>query len=140
MPSCLGIGGHTSGFRQGHAEELKACSEGNLCNNLRTWRWSRTSPMPQDIKETIQFKHIDHEQVDEKQRAALRAKFKENLAKQNAQSPRSDQQCMKRVLQKSSRILRRTSWSTKLSLRLSFTLRRKACRDQEPGSNGEEFT
>ena len=42
--------------------------------------------MPQDIKETIQFKHIDHEQVDEKQQAALRAKFKENLAKQNAES------------------------------------------------------
>ena len=42
--------------------------------------------MPEDIKETIQFKHIDHEQVDEKQQAALRAKFKENLAKQNAES------------------------------------------------------
>ena len=42
--------------------------------------------MPQDIKETIQFKHIDHEQVDGKQQAALRAKFKENLAKQNAES------------------------------------------------------
>ena len=54
--------------------------------NLRTWRRSRTSPRPQDIKETIQFKHIDPEQVDEKQQAALRAKFKENLAKQNAES------------------------------------------------------
>ena len=42
--------------------------------------------MPQEIKETILFKHIDHEQVDEKQQAALRAKFKENLAKQNAES------------------------------------------------------
>ena len=42
--------------------------------------------MPQDIKETIQFKHIDHEQVDEKQQAALRVKFEENLAKQNAES------------------------------------------------------
>ena len=42
--------------------------------------------MPQDIKETIQFKHIDKEQVHEKQQAALRAKFKENLAKQNAES------------------------------------------------------
>ena len=46
----------------------------------------RTSPVPQDTKEIIQFKHIDHEQVDEKQQAALRAKFKENLAKQNAES------------------------------------------------------
>ena len=34
----------------------------------------------------IQFKHSHHEQVDEKQHAALRAKFKENLAKQNAES------------------------------------------------------
>ena len=42
--------------------------------------------MPQDIKETIQFKRIDHEQVDEKQQAALRVKFKEVLAKQNAES------------------------------------------------------
>ena len=42
--------------------------------------------MPQDKKETIQFKHVDHEQVDEKQQATLRAKFKENLAKQNAES------------------------------------------------------
>ena len=42
--------------------------------------------MPQDIQEIIQFKHIDHEQVDEKQQAALRAKSKENLAKQNAES------------------------------------------------------
>ena len=33
--------------------------------------------MPQDIKDVIQFKQIDHEQVDEKQQAALRAKFKE---------------------------------------------------------------
>ena len=41
--------------------------------------------MPQDIKDIIQFEHIDHEQVDEKQQAA-RAKFKENLAKQNAES------------------------------------------------------
>ena len=41
--------------------------------------------MPQDITETIQFKHIDHEQVDEKQQAALRAKFRD-LAKQNAES------------------------------------------------------
>ena len=100
--------------------------------------------MPQDIKETIQFKHIDHEQGDEKQQAALRAKFKENLAKQNAESKeRSTMHEIVRVLcsrQKSSRIVRRTSWSTKLSLRLSFTLKRKGCRDQEPGSNGEEFT
>ena len=42
--------------------------------------------MPQDTKEIIQFEHIDHEQVDEKQQAVLRAKFKENLAKQNAES------------------------------------------------------
>ena len=44
-------------------------------------RRNRTSPMPQDTKEIIQIKNIDHEQVDEKQQAALRAKFKENLAK-----------------------------------------------------------
>ena len=42
--------------------------------------------MPQDIKETIWFKRIHHEQVNEKQQAALRVKFKENLAKQNAES------------------------------------------------------
>ena len=40
--------------------------------------------MPQDTKEMIQFEHIDHEQVAERQQAALRAKFKENLAKQKA--------------------------------------------------------
>ena len=40
--------------------------------------------MPQDTKEIIQFKHIDHEQVAEKQQAALRAKVEENLAKQKA--------------------------------------------------------
>ena len=45
-----------------------------------------TSPVPQDTKEIIQYKHIDHEQVDEKQQAALRAKFKENLAEPNAES------------------------------------------------------
>ena len=38
--------------------------------------------MEQDTKEIIQFKHIDHEQVAEKQQAALRAKFEEYLAKQ----------------------------------------------------------
>ena len=42
--------------------------------------------MPQDTKVIIQFEDIDHEQVAEKQQAALRAKFKENLAKQNAES------------------------------------------------------
>ena len=82
--------------------------------------------MPQDIRGIIQFKHIDHEQVDEKQQAALRAKSKENLAKQNAESKKRS-------------TMRRVSWSTKLSLRLSFTLKRKGCRDQEPGANGEEF-
>ena len=40
--------------------------------------------MPQDTKEIIQFKHVDHEQVAEKQQAALRAKFEEHLAKQKA--------------------------------------------------------
>ena len=40
--------------------------------------------MPQDTKEIIQFKHIDHEQVAEKQQAALRAKFEEYLAKKKA--------------------------------------------------------
>ena len=40
--------------------------------------------MPQDTKEIIQFKHIDHGQVAEKQQAALRAKFEEYLAKQKA--------------------------------------------------------
>ena len=40
--------------------------------------------MPQDTKEIIQFKHIDHEQVAEKPQAALRAKFKESLAKQKS--------------------------------------------------------
>ena len=44
-------------------------------------RRDRTSPMPQDTKEIIQFEHIDHEQFAEKQQAALRG-FKENLAKQ----------------------------------------------------------
>ena len=40
--------------------------------------------MAQDTKEIIQFEHIDHEQVAEKQQAELRAQFKENLAKQKA--------------------------------------------------------
>ena len=47
---------------------------------------SRTSPIAQDTKEIVKFEHIDHEQVDEKQQAVLRAKFRENLAKQNAVS------------------------------------------------------
>ena len=45
-------------------------------------RRDRTSPLPQDTKEIIQFENIHHEQVAEKQQAVLRAKFKENLAKQ----------------------------------------------------------
>ena len=40
--------------------------------------------MPRDTKDIIQFEHIYHEQVAEKQQAALRAKFKENLEKQKA--------------------------------------------------------
>ena len=40
--------------------------------------------MPQDTKDIIQFEHIHHEQVAEKQQAALRAKFEEYLAKQKA--------------------------------------------------------
>ena len=40
--------------------------------------------MPQDTKEIIQFEHIHHEQVAEKQQAALSAKFEEYLAKQKA--------------------------------------------------------
>ena len=39
--------------------------------------------MPQDTKEIIQFEHIDHEQVAEKQQAAL-TEFEEYLAKQKA--------------------------------------------------------
>ena len=40
--------------------------------------------MPQDTEEIIQFEHIDHEQVSEKQQAALRAEFGGNLAKQKS--------------------------------------------------------
>ena len=40
--------------------------------------------MPQEAKEIIQFEHIDHDQVAEKQQAALRAKFQDNLTKQKA--------------------------------------------------------
>ena len=47
-------------------------------------RRDRTLPMQQDTNEIIQFKHIDHEEVAEKQQAALRAKFEEYLAKQKA--------------------------------------------------------
>ena len=39
-----------------------------------------------DTKEIIQLEHIDHEQVAEKQQAASRAKFKENLAKTQTKS------------------------------------------------------
>ena len=41
----------------------------------------------------IKFEHIHHEQVDEKQQAVLRAKFKENLAKQNAESKKRPTMC-----------------------------------------------
>ena len=76
--------------------------------------------MPQDIKETIQFKHIDHEQVDEKQQAALRAKFKENLAKQNAESKkRSTMHAAEEQQNRAESIL------TKLKLRSSFTWKRR---------------
>ena len=53
---------------------------------MQTRRRGRTSQMPQNTKEIIQFEHIDHQQVAEKQHAASRAKFKENLAKQDAAS------------------------------------------------------
>ena len=53
-------------------------------NNKQMRRRDITSPMPQDTKEIIQFMYIDHEQVAEKQQAALRAKFEEYLAKQKA--------------------------------------------------------
>ena len=96
--------------------------------------------MPQDIKVTIQSKHIDHEQVDEKQQAALRAKFKENLAKQNAESKKRSTLHETSAVEEQQNRVERVSWSTKLSLRLSFTLKRKGSRDQEPGSNGEELT
>ena len=43
--------------------------------------------MPQDTKEIIQFKHVDHEQVAEKQQTALRAKFEvEKRKRKRAQS------------------------------------------------------
>ena len=44
----------------------------------------RISPLPQDTKEIIQFEHIDHEQVAEKQTGSVRAKFEECLAQQKA--------------------------------------------------------
>ena len=47
-------------------------------------RRDTTSPMPQDTKEIIQFEHIHHEQVAEKQQAALRAMFEEYLANKKA--------------------------------------------------------
>ena len=47
-------------------------------------RRDRTSPLPQDTKDIIQVEHVDHEQVAEKQQAALRAKFEEYLAMQKA--------------------------------------------------------
>ena len=79
--------------------------------------------MLQDTKEIIQFEHIDHEQVDEKQLAVLRAKFKDNLAKQNAESKKRSTM-REQGLQKNSRIVRRVL-STNLKLRSSFALKKR---------------
>ena len=95
--------------------------------------------MPQDIKEIIQFKHIDLEQVDEKQQAALRAKFKENFAKQNAESKkRSKMHETSAAEEQQNRVESILEHETEFEVEL--TLKRKGWRDQEPGSNSDELT
>ena len=66
------------------AEELKANNEDFPTS--RSGEGTEHHQCHKTPKRSYEFKHIDHEQVDEKQQAALRAKFKENLAKQNAES------------------------------------------------------
>ena len=80
--------------------------------------------MPQDTKEIIQFKHIDHEQVAEKQQAALRAKFEEYLSKQKA-AYKKRATLHGALVEKSSRNVCRVSRSTKLKLRPRLTLKRR---------------
>ena len=62
----------------------RLAAKGIFRNNNQMRRRDRTTPMPQDTKDIIQFEHIHHEQVAEKQQAALRAKFEEYLSKQKA--------------------------------------------------------
>ena len=84
-------------------KSLKDHSEGTLSQQQsRYGEGDRTSPMPQDTKEIIQFKHSDHEQVAEKQQAAH-----------------------KKRATNGSRNVRRVSRSTKLKLRSSLTLKRR---------------
>ena len=48
---------------------------------------------------------------------------------------------MKRVLQKNSRIVRRVFLEHQTEFEIEFHIEEeKSCRDQEPGSNGEDFT
>ena len=119
------------------AEELMANNEGfPICGDgegAEYLQCHRTSKRPSSSNTLImnRLTRSDRQRCEPNLKRILRSR---------TQSPRSDEQCVKRVLQKSSRVVRRVSWSTKLSLRFSFTLKRKGCRDHEPGSNGEEFT
>ena len=86
-------------------------------------RRDTTSPMRQDTKEVIQFEHIHHEQVAEKQQTALRAS--KSILRSRRQRTRSEQHCMVPLVEKSCRNVCRVSRSTKLKLRSSLTLKRR---------------
>ena len=103
-------------------KSLKAYSEGNLSQQQADAEKGQNITNATGHQGYHPFlKHIDHEQVAEKQQAALRAKFEEFLAKQKA-AYKKRVHCM---VEKSSRNVRRVSRSTKLKLRPSLTLMRR---------------
>ena len=93
--------------------------------------------MSQDTKEIIQFKNFDHEQVAEKQQAALRAKFEEYLAKKKA-TYKKRATLHGALVEKSSRNVCRVSRSTKLKLRPSLTLKRRNKNQVQTAKNSPE--
>ena len=107
---------------------------------MQTRRRSRTSPTPQDTKEIIQSEHIDHEQVDEKQQAVLRAKFRENLAKQNAESKKRS------TMRETSAAEEQQNHAESIlenqtEVEVEFHIEEeKAAEIKNQGSNGEDFT
>ena len=60
----------------------KNCLEISFRGTVKSQRVQKSAKLLTEIKQD----NIDHEQVDEKQQAVLRAKFKENLAKQEYQT------------------------------------------------------
>ena len=134
IPDCVAEDNEVSNVS---LKSLKTYSEENLSQQQVDAEKGQNISIPQNPNEVTQFKQIDHEQLVEKQQAALRSKFEEWLTEQKTAYKK--RHCMVLFCKKSSRTCAEYFGVPSWSWDRVWRWRGESCKDQESGSNGQKF-